>query len=288
MGWFPLALLSAFAIATADALTKRHFSQADRWDATSARFVWSGVLLLPWAWLEWQAPATPWFWAWLVPLLPLDLLAVWLYVRAITTAPLSHTLPYLSFSPVFTLLIGWGLLGERPGPAGAAGVVLITAGAYLLNGATLSREGWLSPFRAMVVERGPRLMLLVALIFSVTGVLGKGILQYMPGVAFAGFYGVALALVTAVAMGFARHSPLATLQRRPLATLAVAGGMAAMVVTHFIAIEQVTAAYMIAVKRTSMLFGLLYGAWWFRELDLARNLGAAALMMGGVALILLP
>ena len=46
MGWFPLALPSAFAIATADALTKRHFSQADGWDATSARFVWCGVLLL--------------------------------------------------------------------------------------------------------------------------------------------------------------------------------------------------------------------------------------------------
>lgn len=288
MAWFPLALLSAFAIATADALTKRHFSNADPWEATCARFVWSGVLMLPWAWLQWQAPSSPWFWPWLIALLPLDLLAVWLYVRAITSAPLSHTLPYLSFSPVFSLGVGWLLLGERPGPAGAAGVALITAGAYLLNGATLSRDGWLSPFRAMVSERGPRLMLLVALIFSVTAVLGKGAVRYMPGAAFAGFYGVALALVTGGAMLAARRSPLAVLRQRPVGTLAVAAGMATMVVSHFLAIEQVAAAYMIAVKRTSMLFGLLYGAWWFRELDLGRNLAAALLMLGGVALILLP
>ncbi|MGE3771568.1 MAG: hypothetical protein AB7I32_01495 [Gammaproteobacteria bacterium] len=88
-------------------------------------------------------------------------------------------------------------------------------------------------------------------------------------------------------MGFARRSPLCALRRQPIATLAVAFGMATMILTHFLAIEQITAAYMIAVKRTSMLFGLLYGAWWFRELELARNLGAAALMFGGVALILL-
>lgn len=286
MGWFPLALLSAFAIATADALTKRHFSAADPWDATCARFVWSGVLMLPWAWVEWSPPTSPWFWSWLAVLLPLDLLAVWLYVRAITSAPLSHTLPYLSFSPVFSLVVAWGLLGERPGPAGAAGVLLITAGAYLLNGATLSRDGWLSPFTAMLAERGPRLMLLVALIFSVTAVLGKGALQYMSGAAFGGFYGLTLALLTVIVMLVRRRSPLSVLRRRPLGTLAVAAGMAVMVVSHFLAIEQVAAAYMIAVKRTSMLFGLVYGAWWFRELELGRNLAAAALMLGGVALIM--
>lgn len=285
MGWFPLALLSAFAIATADALTKRHFSNAHPWDATCARFVWSGVLLLPWAWLEWSAPSSPWFWAWLAALLPLDLLAVWLYVRAITSAPLSHTVPYLSFSPVFTLVVGWALLGERPGPAGAAGVLLITVGAYLLNGATRSSGGWLGPFKAMASERGPRLMLLVALIFSVTGVLGKGAVQYMPGAAFGGFYGIALAAITLAAMMMRGRSPYAVLRARPFGTFAVAAGMAVMVVTHFLAIEQVSAAYMIAVKRTSMLFGLVYGAWWFRELALGRNFFAALLMLGGVALI---
>jgi drug/metabolite transporter (DMT)-like permease len=42
---------------------------------------------------------------------------------------------------------------------------------------------------------------------------------------------------------------------------------------------------MIAVKRTSLLFGLLYGAWLFGETGLARNLVAALLMVAGVYLI---
>jgi drug/metabolite transporter (DMT)-like permease len=44
---------------------------------------------------------------------------------------------------------------------------------------------------------------------------------------------------------------------------------------------------MIAVKRTSLLFGILYGALIFREPGLARRLPAGGLMVAGVALILL-
>ena len=44
-------------------------------------------------------------------------------------------------------------------------------------------------------------------------------------------------------------------------------------------------AYMIAVKRTSLLFGILYGALWFGERGLARHLVAGVFMLGGIALI---
>ena len=63
--------------------------------------------------------------------------------------------------------------------------------------------------------------------------------------------------------------------------------MAVMVVTHFLAIARVEVAYMIAVKRTSLLFGILYGALLFRERRLGQNMFAGALMVAGVALILL-
>lgn len=288
MHWFLLAILSAFSNATADALTKRYFSREDPWDASCARVVWSGLLLAPWACWYGAPPAEPRFWIWLLSLVPLDLLAMWLYVRAITCAPLSHTLPYLSFSPVFSLLVGFVLLGEQVTMSGALGVCIITAGAYLLNSTTRPGESPQNPFRHMLRERGPRLMLGVALIFSVTAVLGKGATNYMPGAAFGAFYGVVLAISTAGVMLMRRRSPLTIARRRPWAVAGVAFVMAVMMASHFTAISAVTTAYMIAVKRTSLLFGLLYGVWWFRELEFGRNLLAAVLMLGGVALILLP
>jgi uncharacterized membrane protein len=58
-----------------------------------------------------------------------------------------------------------------------------------------------------------------------------------------------------------------------------------MVVAHFYAIGQVEAAYMIATKRTSLLFGILYGAWLFKEQGLSKNMAAGGLMVAGVYLI---
>jgi uncharacterized membrane protein len=47
------------------------------------------------------------------------------------------------------------------------------------------------------------------------------------------------------------------------------------------AIAQVEAAYMIAIKRTSLLFGVLYRAWWFREQNILERLAGAVIMMAG-------
>lgn len=165
-------------------------------------------------------------------------------------------------------------------------MALITVGAWLLNGG--ARRGPLAPFRFMLTERGPRLMLGVALLFGVTAVLGKGAVRHMPGADFGAFYAVLFAACTTLVLLVRRRSPLAIARRKPAAVAAVALAMALMMQSHFLAIEQVASGYMVAVKRTSMLFGLLYGAWWFAEPDLRRNLVASLLMLGGVALIVLP
>jgi len=48
---------------------------------------------------------------------------------------------------------------------------------------------------------------------------------------------------------------------------------------------RVEVAYMIAVKRTSLLFGILYGALFFRERGFSGRILAGGLMLGGVFLI---
>jgi uncharacterized membrane protein len=67
--------------------------------------------------------------------------------------------------------------------------------------------------------------------------------------------------------------------------LVVAALNALMVFTHFLALARVEVAYMVAIKRTSLLFGILYGALLFGETGLASHLAAGALMVAGVAVI---
>ncbi len=289
MSWLLLTLLSAFMLATADALTKRYFPPGETRAAMAARFVLSGLWLLPW--VPWaQLPTLPvGLWGVLAVLIPLDMLAFWLYVRAITLAPLSRTLPYLSFSPVFTLLTGYLLLGEAISPRGALGIALIAAGAWCLNLAP--SRGWrglLAPFSAVLAEQGTRLMLMAALLFSLTATIGKAALAYLPGLPFAALYSVVLALVAALGMRLQGPRWWRSTPPRPWAMLAVSLAMAVMVLSHFVAIEHVSVAYMVAIKRTSLVFGLIYGLVWFREPAFGRNLLAALVMLVGVVLISLP
>ncbi len=287
MDWLALTLLCAFSLATADALTKRHFQGLSARAMTVLRFAWSGVWLAPLLLLQpWPAPL-PAFWGWIAALVPLEVLAMALYMRAILTAPLAHTLPYLAFTPVFVTVVGDWILGERIPPQGLLGVGLVTLGAYLLNLEHLKDgSAWdpLGPLRAIARERGPRLMLAVAAIYAVTSVLGKGAVRLVPPLWFGPFYFVSLGAVVLVSLR-PREGLRALGARRPLAAAAVGLATAVMVVTHFLAVERVEVAYMIAVKRTSLLFGILYGWWWFRERHLGRHLLAGAVMVAGVAVL---
>ena len=63
--------------------------------------------------------------------------------------------------------------------------------------------------------------------------------------------------------------------------------MSVMVVTHFLAISMVEVAYMVTVKRSSLLFGIVFGYVLFREGRLIQHIPAALIMLIGVTLILL-
>jgi len=288
MDWLGLTLLSAFCLASADAATKHYLSHYRPADVVLVRFGFAGLLLLPLLLLQpWPVLPLP-FWGWVAALLPLEILAMWMYMRAICASPLALTLPYLAFTPVFNVITGRLLLGESVGGSGLAGIILVVCGAWLLNrnGAGADpRQGIFTPLRAIVREKGARLMLGTAALYSLTSVLGKGALQYVSPGFFGPFYFVLLAAATAVIFALRRPAGRQSMRANLRVHLLVGVLMAAMVLAHFHAIAHVEVAYMIAVKRTSLLFGILYGAWLFREDGLAGNLGAGLLMVAGVYLI---
>jgi len=288
MHWISLTLLSAFFLATADTLSKRYLSHYRPGELVLVRFGVAGVLLLPLLlWQPWPA-LSPAFWGWMAVALPLELLAMWLYMQAIRTSPLSLTLPYLAFTPAFNTLTGYVVLGETVTWAGLSGILLVVLGAWLLNleAAQNGRRGnMLTPFRAITQERGSRLMLIVAAIYSLTSVTSKGALLHANPAFFGPFYFVVLGTASIVVFASRDVSSWRAMGKHPWAHLGIGVFMAGMVVTHFYAIEHIEVAYMIAVKRTSLLFGMLYGAWLFKETGLAKNLLAGALMVLGVYLI---
>lgn len=283
MDWLPLVLLSAFSLASADAVTKGRLADYSARELTLLRFGGAALWLAPLLVVYPLPPVPLAFWGWVAALVPLELLAMLLYVRAICTSPLALTLPYLAFTPMLTAITGLLILGERVSARGLAGIVLVVAGAYLLNSG--GARGRLEPFRVIMRDRGSRLMLAVAAIYSLTSVMGKGALRYVPPEAFGPFYYALLGVLTLALFALREPTALRALWRRPGWSLLVGLLMATMAVAHFLALSRAEVAYMIAVKRTSLLFGILYGAILFGEQNLTRHLLAGTLMVLGVALI---
>ena len=145
--------------------------------------------------------------------------------------------------------------------------------------------GLLSPFKALLRERGSRCMLAVALIYSITSALGKiGVRATSPPF-FAFTYSLFVTAVYSAVLAL-RAKPAALLAVRPDRWLAAAGIAAGfMMLLHFIAIEMTQVAYMIAVKRSSLLFTVLFGAVFFGERPTVGKLFGSGIMLAGVVLL---
>jgi drug/metabolite transporter (DMT)-like permease len=287
MDWLSLTLISAFCIATADALTRKYLQGYTARELVVVRFGMPGLLLLPLLVVQPMPVLATEFWYWAAALIPLEVAAMLLYSQAIRDTSLSLTLPYLAFTPVFNTLTGYVLLQERVSLSGFTGILLVVFGAWLLNleHAKGERFDVLAPFRAIVTERGSRLMLITAALYSMTSVLGKGALAYTTPVFFGTLYYVVIGFTVIVVFSVGASTPVNVLWRKPAPHLAIGLFMGIMVLTHFFAIQHVEVAYMIAVKRTSLLFGILYSVLLFHERARIEHFLAAGLMLAGVFLI---
>lgn len=285
MDWLTITLLCALSLAASDAVAKKKLNHLDLNALTLIRLGFAGLLMLP-VLLKSPLPALSFtFWAWMVVLIPAEIIAMYFYMKAIRDYPLSLTVPYLSFTPAFAIITAWLFLQEQISPSGFIGIILIISGAWLLN---ISETGKVSlrqifePFKAIIRNKGSRYMLLAAFIYSFTATGGKAAMTYMPAEQFGSFYYVSVGMVALLIFG---RKSTAAIKQNLIPAFFVAALMAIMVFLHFLALEQIEVAYMISVKRTSLLFGIIFGVLFFKEKHLGLHMFAAAMMLAGVFVI---
>lgn len=274
--------MTAFSLATADALSKRALKDNDELVIIWVREGYA-LPFLAFALLFVDIPALDQtFWLTVVSLIPLEVLALILYVRAIRLSPLSLSIPFMALSPVFIIFIAFVFLGEWPSRQGIFGILLIVIGAYMLN-ASASKLGALGPIKAIINEPGSILMIAVALIYSVTSTLGKVAIQHSSPLFFGFFYPFTLTVVLTVYVGARGKLPLVL--SKPATFLPIGLCTAAMIATHFLALSLTQVAYMISVKRTNLIFSVIYGKLLFKEKNIRERLLGSLIMIAGVVLI---
>ncbi len=284
MSWVFYALITAFSIATADAISKKALVRSNEYVIAWVRQGYSLPFLVVVFFFIDIPPLDNTFWLTLLIVIPLDVTAIILYIKAIHLSPLSLTIPFIALSPVFVIITAFVILGELPDISGLIGILLIVTGAYLLN-VRATRHGVLGPIMAIRREKGSVLMIIVALIFSFTSTLGKVAVMHSSPLFFGAFYPFILTFIFTIITGF--KGQLSGIISRPLIFLGIGFCMAVMMLSHYLAISLTDVAYMISVKRCSLLFSVIYGWVLFREISISERLIGSALMIAGVAAITL-
>ncbi|MBI5749331.1 MAG: EamA family transporter [Nitrospinae bacterium] len=290
--WFIFSLLSAFFLALTDAFSKKALITENTPFIAWVRYTYAvPFLLLTVPFIEFPKIDST-FILTCILLVPLEITAILLYVEAIKISPLSMTLPFLSFTPVFLIMTSYLILGELPDKSGFAGILLVASGAYLLNIHTI-RYGILEPLRAIRRERGSLLMIVVAFIFSITSNLGKIAIQHTNPLFFSVFYITLLSIALLPIMLFKNYRRQSEFNNRIKLSNLFKGKnffiigicYAIMVISHFKAVILIEVPYMISVKRTSLLFGIIFGAIFFKETNIKEKLIGGIIMITGLVLI---
>jgi len=286
--WILWSLLSAFMTASNDALTKKALVAHNEYLIAWLRLLWA----LPFLFAALAFISIPTidsvFFLTFFAALPLEVTASVLYAKALKLSPLSLTVPFLSLTPILLIVVPYLILGETISHLGVIGVLMIAFGGYTLNiGET--KKGFLAPFIAIGKERGSLFMISVALIYSVTATLGKLAIQHSSPLFFGVVYYSALAIVMAPLAIIKNREKIRVWPHEGAIKASILPGFchAISIFAHMIAISLTQVAYMIAVKRLSLLMGVLYGYILFKETNIKERFAGTLLMIIGFAMIIL-
>lgn len=284
--WVTLSLLTAFSLATSDALTKKVLVARNEYFVAWIRLLFAMPLLVTSLFFIEIPPLDRTFWLATVCALPLEIMALILYTKALKVSPLSVTVPFLALTPLFLIFTSNMILGESVSISGTAGILLMAVGAYTLN-IHKARHAVMGPIKAIFREKGSVMMIGVAFIYSITSSLGKMAIEHSSPIFFGSFYFILVTvLFTPIAITMNRGN-LSFTKKEIIPFVFIGFTYSIMIVFHMLAMSLVNVAYMISVKRTSLLFGIIYGHFIFREERIAEKIAGGIIMLAGFILIII-
>lgn len=166
-----LALSTSFAWAGFDAVRKRVAAAVPPIPLVIFFSAGQALLMGSWLLLNGRPIVEP---GYLLPYLgttAFNVLGNLCFVWSVAASPLSLTVPYLSLSPVFTILSGLLLLGEWPTPLQAIGILVVVIGAMSLSAE--KGAGLAGVWRNFAADRGRVLMVGAAASWALAAPMDK-------------------------------------------------------------------------------------------------------------------
>jgi uncharacterized membrane protein len=284
--WIIYSFLTAIFESLKDVLGKKSLEKCNEYIVAYALRLFALPFLLPLLFFTKEIVLGSGFWIALLTGGTLNLITTVLYMKAIKASDLSVTVPMVTFTPLFLLLTSPIIVGEFPPLKGILGILLIVFGSYLLH-LKEKPKGILAPFKAIITGKGPRLMLVVAFIWSVTSNIDKVGIRNSSVVMWAVAIHIFI-IITMVPLVWltSRYSIHQLVKQRNM--LIPLGFIDALKYFFQLAALQFTlVAYVISIKRTSAILCVIFGALIFKEKGIKERLTGSVIMVAGVLLITL-
>lgn len=284
MLWFFLATSVAFLQSVKDVYNKTQLKNFDEYIIGCSLTFFTALFLSPLLFFIEIPQLGNNFWLALSVSASLNAIAYTIYLKAIKISDLSIVAPIATFTPLFLLITSPLIVGEFPNLMGIIGVLLIVVGSYVLN-IKEKQRGYFAPFRAIIIDKGSRLALLVAFIWSITGNFDKvGVQNSSPifwGISV--FFTISILLLPIVLYKSHHNSYKIKTGGWKLVVYGMINSVA--MGCQMMAINLTFVAYVISVKRTSALFSVILGKIILKEKGIKERLLGATIMILGVFLI---
>lgn len=291
--WFNLAIISAVSKALSQALTKKllrsygvlEISTFSQLAATLIIFpLWfiPGLIHIP-STLEFQKAA------WIS--ITLNIITIIPLVEAIRRSDLSYALPFLGLTPVFSIVSAWLIRGEQVSALGVLGVVIVFVGALGID--VKSMKDWLMlGGKRVFKDKGVWIVSSVAFIYSISSVYDKVATLASDPLSFVWYSAVCRAAILVVTFYVWRKASYQGDMQRPEgllnpALLFVSIGIAFNIesLSQMFALQTGAVAYVLAVKRLSILATSLTGILVFNERFTWSRFVGAFVMVAGATVI---
>ena len=283
MMWFILSLTTAISVAARDVSIKT-YEDLEPLEIAILELFWAlPFFVLGFFFVE-HPPLDQTFWWAFVLSIPINILAYVLYLYAIKVSPISLSVPFLAFTPVFMTLTGFFILGETINIWGGVGIGFIVIGGYILHFKENQKNFW-TPFSVFWGEKGSWLMLIVAILFAFAAVIGKKAMLHSSPLFFSYFFFLVFNIIVLCGLLLTRRNDWRKILNNSPKGMWLGSLLMIHISFHGLAIAISTAVYMVAIKRSSILFSVLLSWFILKEGDIRYRGFGTLLMFGGMLFI---
>ncbi len=215
------------------------------------------------------------------------------FLQGLERSDISFAIPLLCFGPIFSALWEWLLLSNSMTQVGLLGVVIVLIGTYSME-LDQVKNGYLAPIKSLSRDSGARLVFIASLIWSLSSMLDKiGVLNTNAVIwtatvnFFMSLFLFFIGLLTKNIVFRPQEFTKSILTKNTLLLFSLSLFFALMLVLQMHAFSLTNVAYVLSLKRASILLSVLAGFFFFKEKKIKERLLATIIMIFGGILIIL-